>query len=228
MKYKGKLVNDFSVSIEAMGKSTKDVIGVLVKNNIMWDTCESVAGGLVVITPVDNTLESVNILFQETSKCLKSSIHVLYDDFDSKGNNLDIFNEVLDFNLLELPEWTYDYSHVEVWKEGNFFYTKEEAIKAGKIFAKNEGLLSFKVGRKVEVGPTGVDTDFILENIADSMQSDIGEVADDYLLDVTNEHQEELEKELNNVLFRWMEKYKYLPTFYKIEDIIELHEPFID
>lgn len=228
MKYKGKLVKDFTIAVEAFGQSSEEIGKILTQNNIEWSTCEAVVGDLVIIAPVDDTLESVNILFLETSKCFKASIHVLYEDFDSNGHNLEEFNEVLDVNLLELPEWTYDYSSVDVWREGHFFYTKEEAIEAGKIFARNEGLLSFKVGRQVEVGPTGVDTDFILENIAENMQSEVGEVADDYLLDVTKEHQEELEEELNEVLFKWMEKHKYSPTFYNIEDIEEVQGPFID
>lgn len=219
MKYKGRVVRDFSIGVESWGEKVGEI---LTQNNIRWSTCENVAGDLVIVTPVTNTFESINTLFLETSKHFKASIHVLYEEFDSNGHNLEEFNEVLDVNLLELPVWTYDYPNIEVWREGHFLYTKEQAIVAGRIFAKNEGLLSFQVGRQVEVTPVGIDTDSVLENIAENLQSEVVEVADDYLLDVTKEHQEELEEKLNEVLFDWMKKNNYEPTFYTIEDVEEI------
>lgn len=56
------------------------------------------------------------------------------------------------------------------------------------------------------------------------MYSEMGEVAEDYLDDVTTEHLLELEEQLNEVFYKWQEKYNYKPTFYRVisEEIINV------
>lgn len=43
-----------------------------------------------------------------------------------------------------------------------------------------------------------------------------GEWADDYLDDVTKEQVEELEKNLDDVFQKWIDKYKFQPNFYTV------------
>lgn len=56
------------------------------------------------------------------------------------------------------------------------------------------------------------------------MYGEMGEVAENYLDDVTKEHLSELEDQLNEVFYKWQEKYNYKPTFFKVisEEIIEI------
>ena len=119
--------------------------------------------------------------------------------------------------------WMYSLTNSEIWT-GETFETKEKAITEGykeALEMQEEEFYKdyFNVGQCVEVLPSGIDVEFLLENIAENTTDDVGEVGDDYLMDVTKEHQRELEEKLNNVLFEWMDKYNYKPTFFKIENI---------
>ena len=71
----------------------------------------------------------------------------------------------------------------------------------------------------------GIDVDDLLERINAVTYDDVGEVAEDYLYDVTRNHKEELEEKLNEVFYAWQEKYNYKPYFYTIKDeeVIELN-----
>lgn len=120
-------------------------------------------------------------------------------------------------------KWMYNLNGTEIWT-GEEFNTKEDAIRAGKEELNTEKLREFysnqfQVGQVAEVFPSGVDIDFILENVAENTTNETGEVGEDYLCDVEDEHRDELEEKLNEVLFAWMKKYKYEPDFYKIENV---------
>lgn len=73
------------------------------------------------------------------------------------------------------------------------------------------------VGEVEEVG-IGIDADNLLEDIGNRAYSEFGECAEDYLTDVTIEHQNILEDELNAVFNKWTEKYNYRPHFYTVKN----------
>ncbi|KAB3535654.1 hypothetical protein F8154_05850 [Alkaliphilus pronyensis] len=116
-------------------------------------------------------------------------------------------------------DWTYEYCNRDIWTTGIWFFTKEEAIRAGKIMAKNEGVVTFEVGQKLEISMPGIDTDWLLERISESVYDEVGEAAETYLEDVKKEHRDELEEKLNEVLFDWAKKYGYQPTCWKVVNI---------
>lgn len=121
-------------------------------------------------------------------------------------------------------KWCYELNvNSEIWR-GSVCDSKEEAIKEATSEAVQDGINEFKIGRVEDVSNYGIDVDDALERINATMYDEVGEVAEDYLFDVTKEHQEELEQKLNEVFFAWQEKYKYKPTFYTIEaeEIIEV------
>ncbi|MBK5242158.1 hypothetical protein [Clostridium sp.] len=127
-------------------------------------------------------------------------------------------------------QWTYNLNGSEIWA-GDQFDTREEAIIAGReqvVEEQEEAFCndSFIIGQCEVVSPSGVDVDFILENVAENTTDEVGEVGEDYLNDVISKHSEELEEKLNEVLFAWMKKYKYEPTFFQIKNAekIELIE----
>lgn len=122
-------------------------------------------------------------------------------------------------------KWMYQIGESEIWSNSSKFDTKEDAVSEGRkeVLSENKTMqedayMYFYVGMVEKVDPTGVDVDWMLENIAENT-ADGMEVGEDYLCDVTKEHQEELEGKLNEVLFSWMEKYKYNPTFFRIVNI---------
>ena len=122
-------------------------------------------------------------------------------------------------------KWMYQIGESEIWSNSSEFNTKEEAVSEGRkeVLSENKTMqedayMYFYIGMIEKVEPTGVDVDWMLENIAENTVDGM-EVGEDYLCDVTKEHQEELEEKLNEVLFSWMEKYKYNPTFFRIINI---------
>ncbi|MBB6716250.1 hypothetical protein [Clostridium gasigenes] len=125
-----------------------------------------------------------------------------------------------------MDKWMYSLTDSEVW-QGEEFNTKEEAITEGRkeaIRGQEEEFRNdyFSVGQIEKVFPSGVDVENILENVAENTRADICEVGDDYLYDVTENHSQELEEKLNEVLFEWMKKYEYEPTFYAIKNIEQI------
>lgn len=71
---------------------------------------------------------------------------------------------------------------------------------------------------EVEEAGIGIDADSLLEDIGTRAYSEFGECAEDYLTDVTIEHQSILEDELNAVFNKWAEKYNYRPHFYTVKN----------
>ena len=123
----------------------------------------------------------------------------------------------------------------DIWKSTEYFDTKEAAIEAGKkvISQRNQGntdteiedilgewfedddkIVSFAVGQCFSPS-IDIDADNILEGIAEGVFDQCGEVAEDYLHDVLEEHKNELE----SLIINWFEKHKYYPTCYSVGNI---------
>ncbi|MFB5415811.1 hypothetical protein ACE4Z8_07795 [Enterococcus avium] len=123
----------------------------------------------------------------------------------------------------------------DIWKSTEYFETKEAAIEAGKkvISQWNQGntdteiedilgdwfkedvkIVSFAVGQCFSPS-LDIDAGDILEGIAEGVYDQCGDVAEDYLDDVLEEHKSELE----SLIINWFEKYKYYPTCYSVGNI---------
>ena len=110
----------------------------------------------------------------------------------------------------------------DIWR-GEEFDTKEQAIKEGRKQAMEEGLNKFEIGETEPPLNVGIDVDRVIEDVQAIMYDDIGEVAEDYLDDVSKEHLLELEEKLNEVFFKWQKEHGYEPNFYKIINIEEIY-----
>lgn len=123
-----------------------------------------------------------------------------------------------------MKKWTNEIDvNSDIWR-GEIYDSREEAIKEGRKEAIDYGKKNFKIGIIEEAPNFGVDVDRVIEDIQDTMYCEMGEVAEEYLDDVTKEHLLELENQFNEVFYKWQEKYNYKPTFYKVisEEIIEI------
>lgn len=123
-----------------------------------------------------------------------------------------------------MDRWTYEVNlNSDIWN-GEIFDTKEEAIAEGRKEAIEYKKDSFKVGIIEESTNFGVDVDQVIENIQEAMYDEVGEVAEDYLDDVSKKDALELEEKLNEVFYRWQEEHNYKPSFYKVisEEIIKV------
>lgn len=106
---------------------------------------------------------------------------------------------------------------------GFLYDSIEEALK--DAIAEIEALRKYNVDipEKIFVGecqiyePTLLDSgDDIIEMIKLQASDAGGEWGDYYLDDVTKEQVEELEKNLNDVFQKWIDKYKFQPNFYTV------------
>lgn len=115
--------------------------------------------------------------------------------------------------------WVYS-TNEEIFRSDEY-PSKEEAIQAAKEDLTWDGYTpAFYVGQiKFVPLPLGVDIDGMLENISVSVYDEVGEVAEDYLNDVTKEHRSELEEKVNEVVQEWMEKHKYKPNFFSVTNV---------
>ena len=110
--------------------------------------------------------------------------------------------------------WT-DNIENEIWRGGPC-----DSIKDCIAEAISEG---YADGDKIAVGLTDryevthVDVDVILERLGMDADDEVGEVAEDWLTNVTREQNEELEAEILKVVKTWLDKHHHNPTFYKIE-----------
>ena len=114
--------------------------------------------------------------------------------------------------------WTYELNPRSETFFGDVYDTKEECISEAKKEAIGEGLTEFRIGETYDID-TGIDTCDLLERIGERVYDEIGDIAEDYLVDVKNEEREELEAELNKVFDKWKKKYNYEPNFYGVENI---------
>lgn len=118
-------------------------------------------------------------------------------------------------------QWTFNWHNSDIWQTGSYHNTKEDAIATAQTeeFKWNEGD-SFQIGQVQSCeNDIRVDAGTILEQIAENIYDEVGEVADDYLRHVKKEDEEILDKRLNKVIKDWMIEFMYMPDFYKVTNI---------
>jgi len=118
--------------------------------------------------------------------------------------------------------WLCHFSSSEIWNTcSEEFGSREEAIQFGMEEAKEWGVEQFHVGTKEEDlnGLVYFDAEDILENIQERAYDEVGEVADDYVDDVTWEQLAELQDTLKDVLKEWFTKHQHYPTFYAVHNV---------
>lgn len=115
-------------------------------------------------------------------------------------------------------KWIYSKEEDLYWEYSEEFDTKEDAIEAAK--QDDEIEKNVFVGRKVPAIIQGIDIDSLLEEISENATLGLDEgCGEDFLMNVSKKHIDELEENLNKVFFDWMAKYNYSPDWVLIEDI---------
>lgn len=121
--------------------------------------------------------------------------------------------------IVELTE-----SSSEIWSSDIDCNSREDAIEEGMKAAKEDGLESFRIGRKECCGMATIDVSTVIEQAQEQLYDEVGEVAETYLENVTKEQEKELEEALNEVFHNWHKKHKLFPSCYKIlnDEVIEV------
>lgn len=114
-------------------------------------------------------------------------------------------------------KWMFNRECDGIWS-GENFNTREEAIEAGQAeyVGDTGGMHEFFVGQIDGNIAIHINTDNILDNIAEGVYEQVGEVSEDYLGHVKQDDLNELEGELSEVILKWMKKHGYEPNYYKI------------
>ena len=122
----------------------------------------------------------------------------------------------------ELNEkWTISKNY-EYFNEYECFETRNEAIEFGKTFYAGD---YFYIGqiKSVEICACLLAENCI-EQIAESHFDNDGEIAEDYLSKVKNEHIEELDKAIEKIVKDWADKDKYNPEYLLVENVEYIEE----
>lgn len=113
----------------------------------------------------------------------------------------------------------YSYSTDEEAFRGEFS-TREEALSEGA-----DGLTGITVwtGKCVPVNIKKYlpDACEILERMAESAYEDAGDVAESWIDDVSKEQRNELTDAISAVITSWLDKHKYQPNFWNVEDVVK-------
>ena len=119
-------------------------------------------------------------------------------------------------------KWMYQIGESDIWL-GDKYDTKEDAIEDCRE-EYNSGDYEEEtcyVGR-IDTYNAFIDADSIIEDIQNYAYSECGEVAEEFLIDVTKEQTEELQDKLNDVLQEWLTKHNLQPTFGNMVDVEEI------
>ena len=108
--------------------------------------------------------------------------------------------------------------------EGHYDSVQEcldQAIGYLNVHYNNQAPIGTKVfvGEIVKTSMPEIDVEKLFEDIWEKYYDEFGQLADDYLSDVKKEHAAILSDELNSVFSKWLNKYHYLPGFYKVDNI---------
>lgn len=113
-------------------------------------------------------------------------------------------------------KWCYGFNEEEFQ---GVFDTREEAINEAKDYIDDESTVFLGRIKEVDVRlPAWI----LLDKLGEIVYDQTGDYAAGYLSDVKQEHEDELDKELNKVLLSWMKKHGYEPWFYSVDDVEEV------
>jgi hypothetical protein len=122
-----------------------------------------------------------------------------------------------------MSEGKWCYSFNEENYEGDFD-TKEQAIEEAIWYYKDDEKDQdfIWVGQTKDVS-IGVNVDSLLEQLGEEAYDQVGEYAEDFLTNVTLNHQKILEQRLNNVLVAWMKEFNYETNFWTVENVQKIN-----
>lgn len=136
---------------------------------------------------------------------MKNKWIMTLDDEKWESNNYDVFDT--EQELLEYIISTSGKELVEMWEE-------EYGVE---VVEENDEVVTIYYGQEQDYIPS-VNAERVLEDISENAYSEVGDYSESYLYDIPSEELEELEQSLNEVLEKWIKKYKHEPDFYTIQN----------
>lgn len=99
--------------------------------------------------------------------------------------------------------------------------TKEEAIEEAKDYIESvgESHKTIYLGR-IQPVAISVNTEYLLDEVGDNVYAEVGDIASDYLTDVTDEDLDELDTKVNEVVRDWVMEH-YPPNFSSVDNVVK-------
>lgn len=119
--------------------------------------------------------------------------------------------------MIEEGKWMFAPTGAEIWNYGDQYDSKEDAIEAGREYF-GDANSNFEVGQVAPVDVAMISADFVLDNVAENVYEEVGEVADDLFVHTPKEDVDLLDNMLNSAFKQWMKQTNNEPEFYRIVD----------
>lgn len=117
----------------------------------------------------------------------------------------------------------------EVFNSSGEFNCYEDAVLEAILEKDAEVGDTIFVGEKTKHMPH-ICAENVIEDLSEQAYDECGEHAQDYLTEVKDSERLELENELNDVLQKWMDRFKHHPYFYLVKKVkrFEVTQELID
>lgn len=117
--------------------------------------------------------------------------------------------------------WTYNLDGENTGWKNPLLSTKKDAIRIGKKEALKLGLKSFTIAQTTTklIDEIEFDCSSLIERYRNNVNEVIGNVANDYLKDVSNDEYEKLQVMIKNAFEKWLAQNKLKPPFYNLQDV---------
>lgn len=118
--------------------------------------------------------------------------------------------------------WMYEVHDSENWCTSDEYDTKEDAIEDGKEYFRSEHYEEvdcFDVGEAVKPDIPRINAEWVIEHVAENMFEEVGEVAEDWLTEVSEEDLNKIDKKLNRLFIEWLKETNNMPDFFTIRNV---------
>lgn len=115
--------------------------------------------------------------------------------------------------------WT-DNTSDEIWRGGPCD-SAEECMKEAVALGDYKNGDTIAVGILERYVPSYVDTDRLIEGLQEAAVDEMGEIADDWLWDISKEELGVLNERLLSTTLEWLKQYNLMPSFYKVHPLAE-------
>lgn len=115
--------------------------------------------------------------------------------------------------------WT-DKATDDIWRGGPCD-SIEECVKEAVALGDYKNGDTIAVGLVEKYVPKYVDTDRLIEGLQEVAADEVGEVAGDWLVDISKEELGDLHERLLSTTLEWLKQYNYMPSFYKVHPLAD-------
>lgn len=129
-------------------------------------------------------------------------------------------NKCLECGYVFKKQWLYNIGEDDMWADVKRYDSFEEAKAAAieEYKSQNYKDKNIYVGEIIEYTPV-IDAKSVIACDIDNAWDEVGAAAEDYLYDIPDHIVEELDKDLKDVYYNWIQKHGNVPEFGTLDNI---------